>query len=211
MAGAAILSLGLVGAGTNNARLAGMLRNLASYYYKDPSQLFMVRIAQGLVHMGKGLLTLNPYHSDHTLLNGEAQVFFFQLHATVPRTANRQGRLLLEPAAGLSCPGAPACVGSSMCMHCVVSSSHCFCPHPAFIACIVPARISPITAAPHSLCAGTALAGILAVLLAGGLDMKATLAVRSGRAGSCLAHRHAMPAVLPGCGRSCAPLPRPTH
>jgi len=27
---------------------------------------------QGLVHMGKGLLTLNPYHSDHTLLNGEA-------------------------------------------------------------------------------------------------------------------------------------------
>ena len=30
----------------------------------------------------------------------------------------------------------------------------------------------------HSHAAGTALAGILAVLLAGGLDMKATLAVR---------------------------------
>uniref|UniRef100_A0A7S0WJK1 26S proteasome non-ATPase regulatory subunit 2 homolog n=1 Tax=Chlamydomonas leiostraca TaxID=1034604 RepID=A0A7S0WJK1_9CHLO len=72
VAGAAILSLGLVGAGTNNARLAGMLRNLASYYYKDPSQLFMVRIAQGLVHMGKGLLGLNPYHTDRQLLSGMA-------------------------------------------------------------------------------------------------------------------------------------------
>ncbi|CAM6083584.1 unnamed protein product [Calypogeia fissa] len=28
-----------------------------------------VRIAQGLVHMGKGLLTLNPYHSDRFLLS----------------------------------------------------------------------------------------------------------------------------------------------
>lgn len=28
-----------------------------------------VRIAQGLAHMGKGLLTLNPYHSDRILLS----------------------------------------------------------------------------------------------------------------------------------------------
>lgn len=66
---AAIISLGLIGAGTNNARIAGMLRNLSSYYYKDASALFCVRIAQGLVHMGKGLLTLNPYHSDRFLLS----------------------------------------------------------------------------------------------------------------------------------------------
>lgn len=39
---AAIISLGLIGAGTNNARLAGMLRNLSSYYYKDASLLFCV-------------------------------------------------------------------------------------------------------------------------------------------------------------------------
>eukprot|EP00252_Welwitschia_mirabilis_P007291 TRINITY_DN1852_c1_g1_i1.p1 TRINITY_DN1852_c1_g1~~TRINITY_DN1852_c1_g1_i1.p1 ORF type:complete len:893 (+),score=200.52 TRINITY_DN1852_c1_g1_i1:210-2888(+) len=69
---AATLSLGLIGAGTNNARIAGMLRGLSSYYYKDPSLLFCVRIAQGLVHLGKGLLTLNPYHSDRFLLSHSA-------------------------------------------------------------------------------------------------------------------------------------------
>ncbi|GLT41032.1 hypothetical protein SLA2020_151230 [Shorea laevis] len=66
---AAVISLGLIGAGTNNARIAGMLRNLSSYYYKDASLLFCVRIAQGLIHLGKGLLTLNPYHSDRFLLS----------------------------------------------------------------------------------------------------------------------------------------------
>ncbi|RZC86510.1 hypothetical protein C5167_030588 [Papaver somniferum] len=69
---AAIISLGLIGAGTNNARLAGMLRNLSSYYNKDASLLFGVRIAQGLVHMGKGLLTLSPYHSERFLLSPTA-------------------------------------------------------------------------------------------------------------------------------------------
>lgn len=38
----ATISLGLIGAGTNNARIGGMLRNLSSYYYKDPSLLFCV-------------------------------------------------------------------------------------------------------------------------------------------------------------------------
>ena len=95
---AAVISLGVIGAGTNNARIAAMLRNLSSYYYKDASLLFcviypmlsisclfhlplcselnifcwhhlQVRIAQGLVHLGKGLLTLNPYHSDRFLLS----------------------------------------------------------------------------------------------------------------------------------------------
>ncbi|KAL6570700.1 26S proteasome non-ATPase regulatory subunit 2 A [Orobanche gracilis] len=37
---AATISLGLIGAGTNNARIAGMLRNLSSYYYKVASLLF---------------------------------------------------------------------------------------------------------------------------------------------------------------------------
>ncbi|XP_028062861.1 26S proteasome non-ATPase regulatory subunit 2 homolog A-like [Camellia sinensis] len=66
---AGVISLGLIGAGTNNARIAGMLCNLSSYYYKEASLLFCVRIAQGLVHLGKVLLTLAPYHSERFLLS----------------------------------------------------------------------------------------------------------------------------------------------
>uniref|UniRef100_A0A0A1WV10 26S proteasome non-ATPase regulatory subunit 2 n=1 Tax=Zeugodacus cucurbitae TaxID=28588 RepID=A0A0A1WV10_ZEUCU len=65
----AIFAMGLIGAGTNNARLASMLRQLAQYHSKDPSNLFMVRIAQSLTHLGKGTLTLSPYHSDRQLMN----------------------------------------------------------------------------------------------------------------------------------------------
>lgn len=65
----AIFSMGLVGAGTNNARLAQLLRQLASYYHRDQNSLFMVRIAQGLLHMGKGTMTLNPFHTDRQVLS----------------------------------------------------------------------------------------------------------------------------------------------
>ncbi|GAA5795208.1 armadillo-type protein [Helicostylum pulchrum] len=65
----AIFAMGLVGAGTNNARLAQMLRQLASFYHKDASSLFMVRIAQGLLHMAKGTMTLNPFHTDRSIMS----------------------------------------------------------------------------------------------------------------------------------------------
>jgi len=65
----AIFGLGLLGAGTNNARLAAVLRQLAQYHAKDQNNLFMVRLAQGLVHLGKGTLTLNPFHSDRQLMS----------------------------------------------------------------------------------------------------------------------------------------------
>merc|ERR1711915_1064206 len=64
-----IFGLGLIGAGTNNARLAATLRQLAQYHAKDQNNLFMVRIAQGLVHLGKGTLSLNPFHSDRQLMS----------------------------------------------------------------------------------------------------------------------------------------------
>ena len=64
-----IFSMGLVGAGTNNARLAQRLRQLASYYAKEPDCLFAVRVAQGLVHMGKGTLGIDPYHTDRQLFS----------------------------------------------------------------------------------------------------------------------------------------------
>ncbi|GAA6024580.1 hypothetical protein JCM10207_008663 [Rhodosporidiobolus poonsookiae] len=65
----AIFAMGLVGAGTNNAKLAQMLRQLASYYNKEPDCLFMVRIAQGLTHMGKGTIGVNPFHTDRSLMS----------------------------------------------------------------------------------------------------------------------------------------------
>jgi len=67
MAQNAIMGLGLAGAGTNNSRVAGLLRQLSEFYGKDAGQLFCVRIAQGMLHMGKGLLTVSPFHSDRTL------------------------------------------------------------------------------------------------------------------------------------------------
>merc|ERR1712023_323847 len=65
----AIFSMGLIGAGTNNARLAGLLRQLAAYYAKDANALFMVRIAQGMLYMGKGLMSINPFFSDRFLVD----------------------------------------------------------------------------------------------------------------------------------------------
>ncbi|XP_022814100.1 26S proteasome non-ATPase regulatory subunit 2 [Spodoptera litura] len=68
----AIFAMGLVGAGTNNARLATMLRALALYHGKSPVHLFMVRLAQGLCHAGKGTVTLCPTHADRRLINQPA-------------------------------------------------------------------------------------------------------------------------------------------
>ncbi|KAK8847370.1 hypothetical protein IAR55_005228 [Kwoniella newhampshirensis] len=68
----AILAMGLVGAGTNNARLAQMLRGLAVYYAKEADCFFMVRIAQGLVHMGKGTIGINPYFNDGQVMSRTA-------------------------------------------------------------------------------------------------------------------------------------------
>jgi len=65
----AIFGLGIIGAGTNNARIARMLRSLTNYYQKDADHLYMIRIAQGLIHLGKGLLTVKCFHSDRFLLN----------------------------------------------------------------------------------------------------------------------------------------------
>jgi len=59
----AIICLGLVGAGTNNSRLADILRKLASYYSRENDPLTLVRMAQGLLYMGKGMLSIQPYYS----------------------------------------------------------------------------------------------------------------------------------------------------
>jgi len=68
VAGAAIIALGLASAGTKNSRVARMLQGLAEYHDKKANLLFAVRLAQGLLNLGRGTLTLNPIHSDRTLL-----------------------------------------------------------------------------------------------------------------------------------------------
>jgi len=40
-----MLAMGLIGAGSNNSRLADILRNVASYYTKESNGLFLVRLA----------------------------------------------------------------------------------------------------------------------------------------------------------------------
>jgi 26S proteasome regulatory subunit N1 len=72
VAQSAIFALGLISAGSNNSRLAEVLRQIASYSHRDNDTLFMVRIAQGLLQMGKGLVSIHPIHSDKLLLSNIA-------------------------------------------------------------------------------------------------------------------------------------------
>mmetsp|Transcript_22567 Transcript_22567/g.38211 ORF Transcript_22567/g.38211 Transcript_22567/m.38211 type:complete len:889 (+) Transcript_22567:56-2722(+) len=65
----AIFALGVVSAGSNNSRVAGLLRQLSEFYAKEANHLFIVRLAQGLNAMGKGLLSLSSFHSDRFLLS----------------------------------------------------------------------------------------------------------------------------------------------
>ena len=69
VAQSAIFALGLIGAGTNNSRLAEILRQIAAYLQRESDSLFLVRIAQGFLQMGKGLITIQPIHSDKLLLS----------------------------------------------------------------------------------------------------------------------------------------------
>lgn len=62
-----IFAMGLCGAGTNNARLAQLLRQLASYYSREQDALFITRLAQGLLHLGKGTMTLDLFNDAHVL------------------------------------------------------------------------------------------------------------------------------------------------
>ncbi|GCF01532.1 proteasome regulatory particle base subunit [Zygosaccharomyces mellis] len=62
-----IYAMGLCGAGTNNARLAQLLRQLASYYSREQDGLFITRLAQGLVHLGKGTMTLDMFNDAHVM------------------------------------------------------------------------------------------------------------------------------------------------
>jgi 26S proteasome regulatory subunit N1 len=85
----AILGLGLVSAGSANSRVANTLKQLADFYAKEPNHLFMIRLAQGWNMMGKGLLSLSPFHSDRLLLSGCGLAGILTvLHAAIDTKAN---------------------------------------------------------------------------------------------------------------------------
>ena len=65
----AIFSMGLVSSGSNHSRVGGLLRSLAAFYSDETNPLFITRIAQGLLYLGKGLITLDPVHSHKLLIN----------------------------------------------------------------------------------------------------------------------------------------------
>jgi 26S proteasome regulatory subunit N1 len=71
----AILGIGLVTAGTNNSRGAQSLRQQAEFFAKNSESLFLVRLAQGLLHCGRGLMTLAPQRSDHLILSKPGETF----------------------------------------------------------------------------------------------------------------------------------------
>ncbi|KAJ8582455.1 hypothetical protein M405DRAFT_830643 [Rhizopogon salebrosus TDB-379] len=77
----AIFAMGLAGAGTNNARLAQMLRQLAGYYYKEPDCLFMVHIAHGQRHHWD-----KPFFSDRNIMNRPTLAVDVVGQAGKPRT-----------------------------------------------------------------------------------------------------------------------------
>lgn len=60
----ALLGLGIIAAGTNNSRVGGLLRSLAQYYETDDEYLFVIKVALGILHAGKGLVGINPYYSE---------------------------------------------------------------------------------------------------------------------------------------------------
>jgi len=59
-----LLALGIVGAGTNNSRIGSLLKSLSGYYETENEFQYCIRVSLGFLHMGKGLVGLNPSFSD---------------------------------------------------------------------------------------------------------------------------------------------------
>ena len=81
MAFRAIFGLGLIGSGSNNSRIATLLRNLFDYYTGDNDYLYVIKLALGLLYAGKGLVGINPYYSEGFLFSktGLASLFIISM------------------------------------------------------------------------------------------------------------------------------------
>lgn len=65
----AAIALGLLGAGTNNTRVINTLRALEQFHKGESSVLTLLRISEGLTHLGQGLMTLSPTYGDSLLIH----------------------------------------------------------------------------------------------------------------------------------------------
>jgi 26S proteasome regulatory subunit N1 len=65
----ALFGLGIIGAGSNNSRIANLLRSLAGYYESENEYIYIIKIALGILHAGKGLVGISPFYSDGFLFS----------------------------------------------------------------------------------------------------------------------------------------------
>lgn len=65
----AIIAIGLLAAGTQNTRAIGTLRQLEVFHKNNPHAMMLLQIAEGLTHLGQGLMTLSPTYGDSILLH----------------------------------------------------------------------------------------------------------------------------------------------
>lgn len=65
----AAIALGLLAAGTQNSRTINVLKALAGFHKGNQSTLMLLQIAEGMTHLGQGLMTLSPTYGDSTLVH----------------------------------------------------------------------------------------------------------------------------------------------
>ncbi|KAG0441963.1 26S proteasome regulatory subunit RPN1 [Dictyocoela muelleri] len=70
-----ILSLGIIGAGTNNSKIIDVLINHMKYQNRCPKSSIAVTMAISLIKLGKGTLSLNPY--SYKILNPKLFIGLF--------------------------------------------------------------------------------------------------------------------------------------
>jgi 26S proteasome regulatory subunit N1 len=65
----AAVALGILAAGTANSRTIKALHNLREFHKNDQATFMLTQIAEGLVHLGQGLMTLSPTYGDSRLIH----------------------------------------------------------------------------------------------------------------------------------------------
>jgi 26S proteasome regulatory subunit N1 len=63
------LAIGLIAAGTENTRAIAALRQLRDFQRSNQTTISFIHVAEGLVHLGQGLMTLSPTYGDSMLVH----------------------------------------------------------------------------------------------------------------------------------------------